>query len=175
MLLHFRVRVTALLGLATLCKRANFSSTVTSTCLWCLSSSRTLLTPPRFIQWTPHITPTTISHPYPTNFTISLTHTWQLSHKNTLPPSTPPTPTLLFFSFYTHNSVNILNSNYTVSDSILPTNKSSFTNSLAIPPRNTLTPPTPILRINTTTQCDQSENVGCISSIDLPCPRQQQP
>jgi hypothetical protein len=96
-LLHLRVRVTAPLGLATLGKRVNFSSTVTSTCLWCLSSLRTLLTPPRFIPWTPHITSTTISHPYPTNFTISLTHTWQLSHKNTLPPSTPPTLTLLFY------------------------------------------------------------------------------
>ena len=48
-LLHLRVRVTGSLGLATLCKRANFSSTVTSTCLWCLSFPRTLLTPPRFI------------------------------------------------------------------------------------------------------------------------------
>ncbi len=59
-LLHLRVRGTAPLGLTTLWKRANFSSTVTSTWLWCLSSSRTLLTPPRFIPWTPHVTTTTI-------------------------------------------------------------------------------------------------------------------
>jgi hypothetical protein len=74
-LLHLRVRVTALLGLATLWKRANFSSTVTSTCLWCLSSSRTLLPPPRFTPWTPHLTSTMIPPLCPTNFTISLTHT----------------------------------------------------------------------------------------------------